>query len=155
MPFGQLKEESRRAAGLSGVKDDMNTRLTAGLSFLALVSVLLVGTAEAGVGDYRCVDQTKVYMGNAKLFQRPCVISGDRVYRSISEYREILDKGLTDKDVRYHLLMKKASKKFADAVKKMARKHRHDLVAEHGAVEPKKEGVAKPKDRTSEAIAAL
>lgn len=134
----------------------MNMRLTAGLSVLSLLAILLLCTsAEASVGDYKCVDPTQVYLGNAKLFQRPCVISADRVYRNISEYREILDKGLTDKDVRYHMLMNKASEKFADAIKKMARKHRHDLVAERGAVEPKKKGVDQPADRTSEAISAL
>jgi DNA-binding MarR family transcriptional regulator len=41
------------------------------------------------------------------------------VYRSIAEYREILDKGLTDKDVRYHFLMRKASDKFSRAVQSL------------------------------------
>lgn len=128
---------------------------------LALVPVILavalvcVGPAEAGLGDYRCVSPTQVYLGNAKLFQRPCTISADRIYRSISEYREIVEKGLTNKDFRYHLLMKKAAKKFADAVTKMARANRHDLVAESGAVEAKKKGVPPVPDRTSEAISAL
>ena len=128
------------------------------LASLVLVSLVVgVGPAEAALGDYKCVNATRVYMGNAKLFQRPCMISADRVYRSIAEYRQIVDKGLTDKDIKYHLLMKKAAKKFADAIKKMSRTHRHDLVAETGAVEinPKKKDVKAVPDRTSEAIAAL
>ena len=72
----------------------------------------LVGTAQADVGDYRCKDPGDVYFGNARLFQRPCHISADRVYRKIPEYREILQKKLTDDDPKYHLLMKKASQRF-------------------------------------------
>ena len=140
------------------VRSGNRVRLGTLAAWVASITLVAACPAEAGVGDYRCVNPTQVYMGNAKRFQRPCVISADRVYRSISEYREIVDKGLTDKDLRYHLLMKKAARKFADAIKKkMARTHRHDLVAESGAVEPnpKKEGIASVPDRTSEAVAAL
>ena len=107
------------------------------------------------MGDYRCVNQTQVYLGNGRLFQRPCHVAADRVYQSIPEYQQILSKRLTDKDLEYHLLMKKAARKFADAIRKMARANDHDLVAEVGAVVVKKKGVPPVPNRTSEAIAAL
>ena len=73
----------------------------------------------------------------------------------VAEYREILDKGLTDKDVRYHFLMKKASEKFLEAVKQMARELDLDLVAESGAVKVTKRGVEAPPDRTDDVKSRL
>jgi hypothetical protein len=98
---------------------------------------------------------TKVYLGNPKLFQKPAVIAADRVYRAIPEYREILQKGLTDKDVHYHFLMKKASERFTKAVKAMAKKDGHDLVAESGSVELAKREIPAPPDRTDAVIAEI
>lgn len=109
--------------------------------------------AFAGVGDYRCADPNKVYFGNARLFQKPCTIDSDRVYKQIPEYREIVDKGLTDKSPRYHFLMKKASKRFNEAVKQMARDMDHDLVAEAGVVKKAKKGAKDVPDRTDDVIA--
>lgn len=131
----------------------LGSRLLAAL--LGLVVLLSAGTARADVGDYRIVDASKVYLGNPRLFQRPCVIQADLVYGAISEYREIVDKGLTDKDVRYHFLMKKASERFLEALKGMAREADADLVAEVGAVRAANPGVAAPVDRTDDAIARL
>ena len=119
------------------------------------VLLLLPRIASADVGDYRVTDASKIYLGNAKLFQRPCVISCDRVYREIPEYREILEKGLTDRDVRYHFLMKKASERFAEAVKQAAKDLDVDLVAELGSVRPAKKDVDPPPDRTTEVIGKL
>ncbi len=83
---------------------------------------------------YRVDDVTQVYVGNPRLFKKPCVVSTDRVYRSIPEYQEIVDKNLTDKDVRYHFLMRKASDKFSRAVQALARDQGYDLVAAKGSV---------------------
>jgi len=83
---------------------------------------------------YRVDDVTQVYVGNPRLFKKPCVVSTDRVYRSIPEYQEIVEKNLTDKDVRYHFLMRKASDKFSRAVQSLARDQGYDLVAAKGAV---------------------
>jgi hypothetical protein len=101
------------------------------------LAVLLVGAPPAhadGKPAYRVDDPTLVYLGNPRLFKKPCVVSADRVYRAIPEYREILEKNLTEKDVRYHFLMKRASDKFGAAVKDLARDLGHDLVAATGAV---------------------
>jgi len=109
----------------------------------------------ADVGDYRLVDGGVVYHGNGRLFSKPCVIQADRVYRQIAEYREILDKGLTDKDVRYHFLMKKASEKFLESVRQLAKELDLDLVAEVGAVKVGRRGVEAPADRTDDVISRL
>jgi hypothetical protein len=126
--------------------------------FALLVAVTLfvcAPAAGADVGAYRCADPAKVYLGNPKLFQKPAVIAADRVYGAISEYREILQKGLTDKDVHYHFLMKKASERFSKAVKAMARKEGHDLVAESGSIEVAKRESAAPPDRTDAVIGEI
>ena len=83
---------------------------------------------------YRVNDVTQVFVGNPRLFKKPCVVSTDRVYRAIPEYQEIVEKNLTDKDVRYHFLMRKASDKFSRAVQSLARDLGYDLVAGTGAV---------------------
>jgi hypothetical protein len=121
----------------------------------AVALVFMAQVALAGIGDYRCSDPGRVYHGNARLIRKPAVISADRVYERIPEYRKILDEKLSDKDVRYHFLMKKASERFAKAVKKMARAKGHDFVAEIGAVEVVKEKAPKPVDRTREVIDRL
>ena len=123
------------------------------LSMAALL--LLATTAEAGLGDYRCTDTGRVYHGNARLIRKPAVCSADRVYRHIPEYRQILSEHLTEKDVRYHFLMKEASQKFLKAVKAMAREGGFDFVAEVGAVQVVREGAKQPVDKTDAVIAKL
>lgn len=124
---------------------------------LAILVVLAAApqSADAAIGDYRCTDPGRVYHGNPRLIRKPAVISADRVYARIPEYRKILDERLTDKDVRYHFLMKKASARFSKAVRAMARAHGHDFVAEVGAVEVEKKGATRPTDRTSDVISRL
>lgn len=121
---------------------------------LVLMSAILAlpSVASAAVGDYRCKDHSDVYLGNARLFKRPCHVSADRIYRKIPEYQEILQKKLTDDDPKYHLLMKKASQRFNEAVKQMARDLDHDLVAEDGAIKKDKEEAKSIPDRTDEVI---
>jgi hypothetical protein len=125
------------------------------LLLLAAVAGVAASPALAAVGNYRCPDATRVYMGNARLFQSPCHIEADAIYRQIAEYREILDKGLTDRDVNYHFLMKKAAAKFNAAVRAMAREHHHDLVAEVGTIAKARDDAPDVPDRTAQAIAAL
>ena len=105
--------------------------------------------------SYRVVDPSLVYLGNPRLFKKPCGVSADRVYRAIPEYQEILEKNLTDKDVRYHFLMKQASDKFVRAVRALARDLGYDLVAGTGAVVPDAAGTPAVPDGTDGAIARL
>ena len=127
---------------------------------VALVATLVLSAVTAPVswarvGDYSCSDPSKVYFGNHRLFQRPATISCNKVYDQIPEYQEIVRLGLTDKSAKYHSLMKKASKRFSAAVKKMARKYRHDLVACTGAISKERKKAAAIPDRTKECIKAL
>ena len=112
-------------------------------------------TERSGLGDYKVTDPKKVYYGNARLFKKPATIEADRVYRRIPEYKKILEKGLTDRDPEYHLLMKKASARFSEAVKRMARDLDHDLVVESGSIEKAREGAKNLVDRTDDVIANI
>jgi hypothetical protein len=124
---------------------------------LLVLGLGLAGAALAGVGDYRVLDESKVYFGNSRLFQKPATVDCDRVYAQISEYQEILRKGLTDKDPRYHFLIKKASERFSEAVKSMAKDaaYGHDLVAAAGSVQKEKKEAPEPPDRTQAVIGKL
>ena len=121
----------------------------------AIPSRAAVADAPKTAASYRVDDPTLVYLGNPRLFKKPCAVSADRVYRAIPEYQEILEKNLTDKDVRYHFLMKKASDKFSRAVKDLARDLTYDLVAGTGAVSPANKDTPAVPDETSSAIARL
>src|SRR5262245_14568650 len=122
---------------------------------VGLVLGLFATPASAEMSDYRVADANGIYHGNCRLFTKPCVVKADRVYRSIAEYKEILDKGLTDKDVRYHFLMKKASERFLEAVKRMAKELSLDLVGEVGSIKSAKAGVAEPSEKTDDVISRL
>ena len=120
-----------------------------------LVLALAAPTALAAVGDYDCPDPSKVYFGHCKLFQRPAEVDADRVYARISEYQEILRRGLTAKDPQYHLLMKKATQRFTEAVKKMAKAKKHDLEAQTGSVRKARKKAKDVPDRTQDVIQKL
>ncbi len=126
--------------------------------FMVVCGALLGGLpldAAAQVGDYRCSDPSRVYHGNPRLIRKPAIISADDVYSRISEYQQICEQGLTDKDVRYHFLMKKASERFAKAVKAAARALGYDCIAEQGAIEVAREGAKAPVDVTAEVVSRL
>lgn len=108
-----------------------------------------------GLGDYRCVDTSRIYRGFPAMVRRPCTVSADAVYARIPEYQEIVRRRLSDKLPLYHFLLQDASRAFARAVKGMAKRYRHDTVAEPGAIVPARAGVPAPPDRTQEVIEEL
>jgi hypothetical protein len=125
-----------------------------------VVLALLLGAAPAARAEekgaaYRVVDVSLVYLGNPRLFKKPCVVDADRVYRSIPEYVEIVEKNLTDRDVRYHFLMKKASDKFAKALRGLVKDLEYDLIASVGAILPAAADVPAVPNATDGAIARL
>jgi len=128
---------------------------------VALVSLVVLGALAARVvaddkkADYRVVDPSVVYLGNPRLFKKPVVVNCDRVYRAIPEYQEILEKNLTDRDVRYHFLMRKASDKFATAIRTIASEGSYDLVAGVGAVVPSNTDTPAVPEATDAAIKKL
>ncbi|MCB9825026.1 MAG: hypothetical protein H6806_03990 [Planctomycetes bacterium] len=111
--------------------------------------------AERGLGDYTVLDASRTYLGRAALVMKPAVVRSDPVYERIPEYQDIRREGLGDSQPRYHLLMRKASQRFNEAVAAMARALGHDYVGEAGTVEASRDGVAPPPDRTDEVIARL
>jgi hypothetical protein len=129
------------------------------VAWVALVAALCPAASgaepEKKAPVYRVADASLVYLGNPRLFKKPAVVSADKVYRAIAEYREILEKNLTDKDVRYHFLMKKASDKFTKAVGDVAKAGEYDLVAGVGAVVPGNSETPAVPDVTTATIAKL
>ncbi|MGQ0612163.1 MAG: hypothetical protein ACT4PV_00215 [Planctomycetaceae bacterium] len=92
-----------------------------------------VGAAESG-HDFEVVDSDLVYLGKATHPKAPSTIRADDVWAAIPEYRKILDNDLGEDDPEYHLLMKKASERFAKALEREAKREGFDLIAEVGAV---------------------
>lgn len=127
--------------------------------FLAMAGLLLAACGDdersRGFGAYDCAGPERIYHGRAGFVRRPCAVSADRIYEAIPEYRALRAKGIARDNPRWHLEMQKASKRFNEAVKAMARKYGHDLVAEIGVCRPNKDGVAEPPDRTQEVLDLL
>ena len=117
------------------------TRRISGVGVFACALALAVLPARAADDhDYEVTDSSAVYLGSGKHPKTPAVISVDRVWAEIPEYKTIIEEGLTDEDPRYHLLMKKASRRFEGALAKEAKRESYDLIAEVGAVKVLKKG---------------
>lgn len=92
-------------------------------------------TKEAEKKESRpAVDAARVYYGKAATCKAPAVVDADRVYRTISEYKKIVEKKLTEKDAEYSMLMLRATRRFRSAVEGVAGDGSYDLVAATGAV---------------------
>ena len=148
------------AARASWAREALSVVVLCATGLLGVQAALLAGPAcaddKAPAGpSYRVVDPSLVYLGNPRLFKKPLSVAADRVYRAIPEYLEILAKNLTDKDVRYHFLMKKASDKFVRAIRDVSRDLACDLVAGSGAVLPETADTPAVPDGTDAAIARL
>ena len=119
-----------------------STSRISGVGIVACVLALAVLPArgEKQDHDYEVTDPSAVYLGSGKHPKSPAVISADKVWAEIPEYKTILEEGLTDEDARYHLLMRKATKRFEDALVKEAKRESYDLIAEVGAVKALKKG---------------
>ena len=121
------------------------TRRISGVGVFACALALTVLPARAADDhDYEVTDSSAVYLGSGKHPKTPAVISVDRVWAEIPEYKTIVEEGLTDEDPRYHLLMRKATKRFEDALVKEAKRESYDLIAEVGAVKALKKGKKVP-----------
>ena len=93
--------------------------------------------AEGGETKRECrpvVDETQVYFGKASGCKTPAVVDADKVYRTIPEYKKILEQKLTPKDAEYTLLMVKVTRRFRAAVAAAATEAGRDLVANVGSV---------------------
>lgn len=114
-----------------------NLALFGALLLLSSPSAVLAGetdTTKEAKEERPTVDATQVYYGKASTCKAPAVVDADRAFRSIAEYKKILDEKLTETDVRYSLLMVKATKKFKAAVESAATAGAYDLVGNTGSV---------------------
>lgn len=121
---------SRRAAALT-----VCALLGGGLLFLAPVT----GSARADEPapektEKPSVDSTDVYYGNASNFRKPAEVDANAVYAEIAEYKKIVADDIEPGSPEYELLMTRASKRFQDALRKVARSGGYDLVARSGSV---------------------
>ena len=80
------------------------------------------------------IDESAIYYGNPADFRKPAVVDVDRVYMSIPEYKEIIDRELDRSKPRYLMLMRTASKKFRAALKKAAKAKKYDLIGGLGSI---------------------
>lgn len=107
------------------------------IAALAL-GVFVLCSASASVAaskhDFDVVDRAAVYFGSGKHPKTPAVCNADDVWAKIPEYQTIVDDELTASDPRYHLLLKKATKRFQRALKKLARRDSYDMIGEIGSI---------------------
>ena len=106
---------------------------------LILVSLTMTDFLAHAVGaetkhDFEVTNSSAIYFGRSKRPKTPCVCRADDVWAAIPEYKKILDEELTDSDPRYHLLLKRATKRFQSALKKLAKRDGHDVIGEVGSV---------------------
>jgi len=92
------------------------------------------GDAETQKETRPVIDETQVYYGKAVTCRKPAVVDADKVFQAIPEYKKILEGKLTEKDPKYSILMRKASRKFKAAIEGAATEGKYDLVANIGAV---------------------
>ena len=108
------------------------------LTFVDSVTALDPGTDEPVV---KITNSSRVYypttIKRGAKFKKPAIVVSSTVFDSIPEWKEIKEKGLKKGDAEYHLLHKRASDKFCDALKRVRVANGYDIVAETGAIECK------------------
>ncbi len=105
---------------------------------IALLTLCLFGTPQ-------------VYYGKLADAKKPAELVAKTVFAEIPEYKKIKEKGLTETDPEYWILLAKANEKFYAAVKKVGDADKYDVIVEKGTA--KFEGT--PPDITQKVIAAL
>ncbi|MHC4940166.1 MAG: hypothetical protein ACYTHK_14555 [Planctomycetota bacterium] len=105
-------------------------------AWLVAMFVLCAASAAAAAGkhSFDVVDRTAIYYGSGKHPKAPAVCDADDVWGRIPEYQTIVADELTASDPRYHLLLKKATKRFQRALRKLARRDSYDMIGEIGSI---------------------
>ena len=123
-------------------------RLALRISMIAstLVVALLIGASAVPTLGDTCPAEADVTVTNKDQvyypatvkkdakFKKPATLLTSTVFASISEWKEIEKKKLTESDAEYHLLLAAANKKFSKAVKKVQKDGKYDIIAESGAI---------------------
>ena len=78
-------------------------------------------------------DQGSVYHGVVAGAKKPAELVASKVFNQIPEYKKIKEKGYDEDDAEYWTLLAKANEKFYAAVRKVAEKHKYDVVVEKGS----------------------
>ena len=114
----------------------------------------LLGAPNVALGEedaaFEVVDPEGIYFGKGTHPKAPGALVADDVWKEIPEYKKILADELTEDDAAYHLLMLKATERFNQALKSLAKRDSHDMLGEKGAIVAK--GGGKVPDVTSEMI---
>jgi hypothetical protein len=92
-----------------------------------------------------------VYYGSLDGSKKPAVLTAQKVFDEIPEYKQIKERGLDEDDADYWVLLAKANAKFYAAVKKVADRDGYDAMVEKGSHAFESE----PPDVTGKVIAAL
>jgi len=106
------------------------SKLVMGLFVLVAASLSLAESNH----DFEVVNSGSIYYGSGKHPKTPAVCSADDVWAEIPEYKKIVEEELTESDARYHLLLKRATKRFQRALKKLARREGYDMIGETGSI---------------------
>jgi len=125
----QQRVEGKEAMAVGGTLAVRHMLVLMGL--FALVS----GAIAAGPKyDFEVVDSSQIYYGKKKHPKTPAVCDADSVWSEIPEYKTIIDDELGPDDPRYHLLLKRATKRFQRALKKLAKRDGYDVIGERGSI---------------------
>jgi hypothetical protein len=122
------------------------------IAVLGLLAGQAAWSAEADEVTYEVVDPDGIYFGSGDHPKAPAVIAADDVYAQIPEYKKVIDDDLDDDDPEYHLLMKKATERFAKALRKVAKRDGYDMIGEIGAIRVSGDSKTKIPDATDELI---
>ena len=104
---------------------------------VALAVVAWGGTLPAMADEdspYRVVRPDDIYLGSGNQCHRPALLELALVFEHIAPYQEIADRGLTEADGEYWILLEKANRVFVQVLERLAQKHGYDIIGENGAV---------------------
>jgi len=113
------------------------------LALFAAGFLCLLGGQRAVVADdseeaaFEVVDADGIYLGKGTHPKTPGVLVADDVWKEIPEYKKILADDLDDDDPEYHLLMLKATERFNQALKALAKRDSYDMLGETGSIKAK------------------
>lgn len=125
----------------------------AGITWFVLASGS--GVRERGLLDYRCDDPGRVYVGRLPVIRNPAVVESARAYAVIPEFVQLRAEGLSQDTPRYQFLMKAASDRFLLALRALAARLGHDVVAEVGAIRVLRDNLPPPPDITEQLLHEL
>ncbi len=108
----------------------MKTRLLIIVAILSVMMVPICAWAESVPEADR--DSHNVFSGDLKGFSKPAEISFVDLVKCTAEYKTIEKDSLKSTDAKYWILMAKAQEVVLNAITKIAREKKYDIVCEKG-----------------------